>query len=245
MPGRKLKWPRQLRLFGIRRIPIPRNCWRACLSVSRVTCGGFRGWSRRSSIHPRAAAFIRAVSSLSHGVSSTGQRHWKSCPITGCVVISSLQRPPMPAILEVNGLMKHFPITRGFPKRTVGWLRAVDGVNFTVQPGETFGLVGESGCGKSTLGKTILGLYQPTAGTVCLQGRVISGLAKAAARQVRRELQYVYQDPGASLNPWWPVGWSLREPLRVHTRLSRQEIAARVEEMITAVGLTPDHLQRY
>jgi len=151
----------------------------------------------------------------------------------------------MPAILEVNGLMKHFPITRGFPKRTVGWLRAVDGVNFTVQAGETFGLVGESGCGKSTLGKTILGLYQPTAGTVCLQGRVISGLAKAAARQVRRELQYVYQDPGASLNPWWPVGWSLREPLRVHTRLSRQEIAARVEEMITAVGLTPHHLQRY
>ena len=93
--------------------------------------------------------------------------------------------------------------------------------------GATFGLVGESGCGKSTLGKTILGLYQPTAGTVCLQGQVISGRAKTAAPQVRRALQYVYQDPGASLNPWWTVGWSRREPLRVHTRLARQEIAAR------------------
>ena len=116
----------------------------------------------------------------------------------------------MPAMLEINGLTKHFPITRGFPKRTRGWLKAVDGVDFAVQPGETFGLVGESGCGKSTLGKTILGLYQPTAGTVRFQGQVISGVSKAAARQVRRQLQYVYQDPGASLNPWWTVGWSLR-----------------------------------
>ena len=151
----------------------------------------------------------------------------------------------MPAMLEINGLTKHFPLTRGFPKRTRGWLKAVDGMDFTVQPGETFGLVGESGCGKSTLGKTILGLYQPTAGTVRFQGQVISGVSKAAARQVRRQLQYVYQDPGASLNPWWTVGWSLREPLRVHTQLSRQEIAERVEEMIMAVGLAPHHLQRY
>jgi len=118
-------------------------------------------------------------------------------------------------------------------------------VDFTVQPGETFGLVGESGCGKSTLGKTILGIYQPTAGAVRFQGQVISGVSKAAARQVRRALQYVYQDPGASLDPWWTVGRSLQEPLRIHTKLSRQEIAARVEEMIIAVGLAPHHLQRY
>jgi oligopeptide/dipeptide ABC transporter ATP-binding protein len=151
----------------------------------------------------------------------------------------------MVTMLEVTDLTKHFPIMRGFPKRAVGALRAVDGVNFTVQAGETFGLVGESGCGKSTLGKTILGLYQPTSGAVCFQGQKLHGLSKAATRQVRRELQYVYQDPGASLDPWWTVGRSLYEPLRVHTRLSRGERQDRVEEMVTAVGLAPRHLQRY
>jgi oligopeptide/dipeptide ABC transporter ATP-binding protein len=148
-------------------------------------------------------------------------------------------------MLEVRELTKHFPRMRGFPKRVVDSLRAVDGVNFTIQPGETFGLVGESGCGKSTLGKTILGIYQPTTGEVCFQGQVISGLSQAATRQVRREMQYVYQDPGASLDPWWTVGRSLREPLQVHTQLSRAEMQERVEAMVVAVGLTPHHLQRY
>lgn len=130
-------------------------------------------------------------------------------------------------------------------RRVVGWLRAVDGVDFTINTGETFGLVGESGCGKSTLGKTLLGLYQPTAGTVRLQGEVISNLPSAAARRVRRTIQYVHQDPGAALDPWWPVGRSLREPLAVHTDLSRAEIQERVEAMTLAVGLEPHHLQRY
>lgn len=151
----------------------------------------------------------------------------------------------MEPILEVQNLRKHFPVTRGFHKRVVGWLRAVDGVSVTLQPGETLGLVGESGCGKSTLGKTILGVYQPTAGEVRFQGQAISGLAPAEARRVRRELQYVYQDPGAALDPWWTVGQSLREPLRVHTTLARHEIEARVAEMISAVGLAPHHLARY
>ena len=151
----------------------------------------------------------------------------------------------MDAILEAKNLTKHFPIRRGFPKRVVGALRAVDAVNFTVQPGATFGLVGESGCGKSTLGKTILGIHQPSSGEVRFQGRTISGLSKTAMRQVRRQLQYVYQDPGASLDPWWTAGRSLREPLRVHTQLRRGEIRDRVEEMITAVGLAPYHLSRY
>jgi oligopeptide/dipeptide ABC transporter ATP-binding protein len=105
------------------------------------------------------------------------------------------------AILEVHGLKKHFPMARGLFKRVGGWVHAVDGVSFAVAPGESFGLVGESGCGKSTLGKTILGICRPTAGAVRFRGRVISGLPKAQARQVRREIQYVYQDPGASLAP--------------------------------------------
>jgi oligopeptide transport system ATP-binding protein len=147
--------------------------------------------------------------------------------------------------LEVRGLKKYFPVTRGFLKRVVGWLRAVDGVSLTVAPGEIFGLVGESGCGKSTLGKTILGLSQPTAGEVRFGGRTISGLPADSARQVRRDIQYVYQDPGASLDPWWTVGRSIREPLVVHTTLSRPEVRNRVEEIIAAVGLEPHHLQRY
>jgi oligopeptide transport system ATP-binding protein len=107
----------------------------------------------------------------------------------------------MDAILEAKELTKHFPIRRGFPKRVVGALHAVDAVNFTVQPGETFGLVGESGCGKSTLGKMILGIHRSSSGEVRFQGRKISDLSKTATRQVRRQLQYVYQDPGASLDP--------------------------------------------
>jgi oligopeptide/dipeptide ABC transporter ATP-binding protein len=151
----------------------------------------------------------------------------------------------MDMLLEVKELKKYFPITRGVLRRVVGWIKAVDGVSFAVPSGEIFGLVGESGCGKSTLGKTILGIYQPSAGAVCFQGRVISGLPAAEARRVRREIQYVYQDPGASLDPWWTVGRSLREPLHVHTRLSRAEIQARVAAVLTAVGLEPHHLRRY
>ena len=149
------------------------------------------------------------------------------------------------ALLEVRDLKKYFPITRGFLKHVVGWPKAVDGVSLSVAPGESSGLVGESGCGKSTLGKTILGLHRPTAGEVRFEGRTIGHLPAEAARQVRRDMQYVYQDPGASLDPWWTVGRSIREALVVHTTLSRPEMRRRVEEVIGAVGLEPQHLQRY
>ena len=148
-------------------------------------------------------------------------------------------------ILQVQHVKKYFPLRHGLLKRRVGWLRAVDGVSFHLYAGEIFGLVGESGCGKSTLGKTILGLYRPTEGSVAFQGRIISNLPAKEARAVRREIQYVYQDPGASLDPWWTVGHALREPLIVHTTLSRREIQARVEAMIQAVGLETAHLARY
>lgn len=151
----------------------------------------------------------------------------------------------MGPILSVEDLTKHFPIRRGLFGRTAGWVRAVDGVRFQVQPGEVFGIVGESGCGKSTLAKTILGIYRPTGGRVVFQGRMISGLPPREARKVRREIQYVYQDPGASLDPWWTVGSSLREPLRVHTALDRAAIRVRAEEMLAAVGLERAHLSRY
>jgi oligopeptide/dipeptide ABC transporter ATP-binding protein len=144
------------------------------------------------------------------------------------------------APLEVRELKKYFPVTRGFLKRILGWLKAVEGVSLSVAPGEIFGLVGESGCGKSTLG-----LHRPTAGEVRFEGRTVSHLPAEEVRGVRREIQYVYQDPGASLDPWRTVGRSIREPLVVHTALSRPDIRHRVEEIMAAVGLEPHHLQRY
>lgn len=151
----------------------------------------------------------------------------------------------MPPILSVEDLSKRFPVRRGLSGRTVGWVRAVDGVRFEVQPGEVFGIVGESGCGKSTLAKTILGIYRPTGGRVIFRGRTISGLPPRETRKVRREIQYVYQDPGASLDPWWTAGSSLMEPLRVHTDLGKAAVRAQAEEMLAAVGLERAHLSRY
>jgi oligopeptide/dipeptide ABC transporter ATP-binding protein len=129
--------------------------------------------------------------------------------------------------------------------RRVGWLRAVDGVSLAVAPGETLGLVGESGCGKSTLGKTVMGIYTPTAGDIRFAGREIGRLPRRERRRVAKDLQYVYQDPGASLDPRWKVVHSLHEPLRIHTRLSRAERDREVRAILTAVGLPDAHLDLY
>jgi len=129
--------------------------------------------------------------------------------------------------------------------RRVGWLRAVDAVSFDVHPGEILGLVGESGCGKSTLGKTVMGIHRPTAGEIRFQGREIGALPPRERRKVARHLQYVYQDPGASLDPRWKIGRSLHEPLRIHSALSGAERAERVRRILRAVGLPDAHLDLY
>jgi len=151
---------------------------------------------------------------------------------------------PNAPLLEVVDLARYFAVRNAFGRR-VGWLRAVDGVSLAVWPGETVGLVGESGCGKSTLGKTVMGIYRPTAGDIFFSGREIGRLATRERRRVARDLQYVYQDPGASLDPRWKVGRSLHEPLQIHAALSRAERQEQVEAILQAVGLPDAHLDLY
>jgi oligopeptide/dipeptide ABC transporter ATP-binding protein len=147
-------------------------------------------------------------------------------------------------LLEIVDVVRHFPVRNAFGRR-VGWLRAVDGVSLSVGAGETLGLVGESGCGKSTLGKTVMGIYTPTAGEIRFAGREIGRLAPRERRAVAKDLQYVYQDPGASLDPRWKVLHSLHEPLKIHTRLSRAEREREVRAILSAVGLPDAHLDLY
>jgi oligopeptide/dipeptide ABC transporter ATP-binding protein len=155
-----------------------------------------------------------------------------------------VSEPRAAPLLEVVDLARHFPIRNAFGLRT-GSIRAVDGVSLAVWPGETIGLVGESGCGKSTLGKTVMGIHGPTAGEIRFAGREIGGLGRRERRRVARDLQYVYQDPGASLDPRWKVRRLLHEPLQIHTALSRAERQDQVEAMLQAVGLPDAHLDLY
>jgi oligopeptide transport system ATP-binding protein len=148
-------------------------------------------------------------------------------------------------LLEVTDLKKHFPIKRGLLSRTVGQVRAVDGVSFSVQAGEVLGLVGESGCGKTTTGRCILRLVEPTSGSVRFEGREVTTLGRRALRSLRREMQIVFQDPYSSLNPRLTVGSMLGEPLAIHHLARGAAARDRVAELLTLVGLSPDHARRY
>ena len=149
-----------------------------------------------------------------------------------------------PPLLEVRALRRYFPVRNVFGVRS-GWLKALDDVSFEVQQGEILGVVGESGCGKSTLGKTLIGIHRPTTGEIRFRGEEIGRLVRHERRAVTSELQYVYQDPGASLDPRWKIRRSLSEPLIVHTDLSAEERSAKVRAILDAVGLPPGHLDLY
>lgn len=146
-------------------------------------------------------------------------------------------------LLRIDGLRTWFRIRKGPQAGTV--LKAVDGVTLDIRQGEILGLVGESGCGKSTLGKSLMGIEAVSGGSIDFDGTDIVQLGRRDLRRIRNRLQYVYQDPGSSLDPRWIIGRSLDEPLVIHTKLSRAERRARVRETIRAVGLLEEHLDRY
>jgi len=149
-------------------------------------------------------------------------------------------------LLEVQNLSRHFVIRRSWNGRPLKTVRAVDNVSFSIQRGETLGLVGETGCGKSTVGRTIVGLYEPTAGIVMLDGvNIHSALHTSGNKDFRRRLQMIFQDPYSSLDPRMTVGDIVGEPLEIHQLATPGERRSRIEELLQQVGLDPEHSGRY
>ena len=160
--------------------------------------------------------------------------------------MSTVSETTTEPLLSVRGLKKHFPIRGGILSREVDRVHAVDGVSFAIAPGETLGLVGESGCGKSTLGRCILRLIEPSAGEVWFQGQDVTKMAGEALRALRRDMQIIFQDPFASLNPRHTVGGIIGEALIIHALVKgRRAMEERVVQLLETVGLQPEHMRRF
>lgn len=148
-------------------------------------------------------------------------------------------------LLHVHGLCTYFPVKRGLLRQTVGQVKAVDGVSFDINRGETLGLVGESGCGKSTVARTILRLIKPTSGRVVFDGQDVFAAGRSKLKKIRQQMQIVFQDPVGSLNPRMTVGRIIGEPIMVHRLAKGSELRDRVASLLSRVGLSPDYAGRY
>jgi oligopeptide transport system ATP-binding protein len=158
--------------------------------------------------------------------------------------VSRRDKTKSDTLLEVDRLVKYFPVRGGLLQRTVAWVKAVDDVSFFIRRGETLGLVGESGCGKTTVGRTILRLTPATSGQVRFEGKNIFDLKSDALKRTRRDMQIIFQDPFSSLDPRVPIGESIGEGLLIHG-ISKQERVQRVNDVLARVGLLPEHARRY
>ncbi|NVM22940.1 MAG: ATP-binding cassette domain-containing protein [Desulfobacterales bacterium] len=148
-------------------------------------------------------------------------------------------------MLRVEGLKKYFPVHRGFFQRVIGWIKAVDGVDFDIERGKTLGLVGESGCGKSTVGRAVLKLLEPDDGKIVYRRKDISGLSRHEMKPLRKEMQIIFQDPFGSLNPRMTIGASIDEGLRASSVIERGERKKRVEALLEMVGIAAGSADRY
>lgn len=149
-------------------------------------------------------------------------------------------------LLQLKNVVKHFPVTRGIVmQRKVGAVHAVDGIDLEVYPGETLGLVGETGCGKSTTARLIMRLLDVTSGEIWFDGQEIGALSRRKLRPVRRDMQMIFQDPYASLNPRKTVGAIVAEPMRIHRTVPKKRVKGEVQELLRLVGLKPEHYNRY